>query len=417
MRLGRHLALVLLRAVLTGAHVPTYTGGADDCFTPPHTHTTSQVLYLKGSGGLEYHIKSNTDPFDIAGGEVLDVDAVFKYGYDQTTYSLFIGCGGCVPFVDPIVELPMALNGYQKGEVEPFTQTWYRSVFAKEARKYDASKLATCTENHFTIRVIDYHNRTQKGHEELVWGAVIGLGEQFTWLELLMFPSYILWNHGDTWTGLWWTYFAVLALTLAASFAGRIFARNAFGLRMLSAFDWQIRLEPRAWCYEFAVIGYRAAGLERLLHLIYAQTQVEEFGYQFGIGVAVLLVATDIPIALTEVIWWGLYHRDEWHSFSSWKWAPLEVLTGVGWLYLFGAGFYIGPFFNILAGLLRFREAYGIYEPRLDKLLEDAGYPPQYESKDEERRPLRGRPAGRVRIHDGGNDHASGRDRMPVLFF
>ena len=138
MRLGRHLGLVLLRLVLTRAHVPTYGVGADNCFTPPHTHTTSQVIYLKGSGGLEIHIKSNTDPFDIAGGEILDVDAVFKYEYDQTTYDLFIGCGGCVATVDPLVEPRQALVGYQHGEVEPFTQSFYRSVFAKADRKYDS---------------------------------------------------------------------------------------------------------------------------------------------------------------------------------------------------------------------------------------------------------------------------------------
>jgi hypothetical protein len=104
------------------AHVPTYGVGADGCFSPPHHHTTSQVIYLKGSGGAEIHLESLTKPFDIIGGEIIDVDAVFKEEYDQSTYSLYIGCGGCVWSVDPVVVPPIALDGYEHGEVEPFTQ-------------------------------------------------------------------------------------------------------------------------------------------------------------------------------------------------------------------------------------------------------------------------------------------------------
>ena len=108
------------------AHVPTYVGGTENCFSPPHHHTVSQVIYLKGSGGLELHIESPTEPFDITGGEILDVDAVFAKRYDQSTYELYIGCGGCVASQDPIVEPPLALTGYEPGTLEPFTQV--RSV-------------------------------------------------------------------------------------------------------------------------------------------------------------------------------------------------------------------------------------------------------------------------------------------------
>lgn len=50
------------------AHVPTY--GAGTCQTPPHIHTTSQVIYLKSTGGLEIHFSSLTSPFNITGNEV-----------------------------------------------------------------------------------------------------------------------------------------------------------------------------------------------------------------------------------------------------------------------------------------------------------------------------------------------------------
>jgi hypothetical protein len=197
--------MLALAALVGVSHVPTYVGGAENCFTPPRHHATSQVIYLKGSGGLELHITSPTEPFDIPGNEIIDVDAVFKKKYDQSTYSLYVGCGGCVATQDPIVINPVTLSGYEHAEVEPFTQTVYYSVFPKAERKYNASLLDGCSQNHFTIRVLDHNNRT--GGEALVWGAVIGLGETFTFMELLEFPIYVIRNHGDTWNGMGWTVF------------------------------------------------------------------------------------------------------------------------------------------------------------------------------------------------------------------
>lgn len=36
------------------AHVPTYDGAVENCFSPPRVHTTSQAIYLKGSGGIRF---------------------------------------------------------------------------------------------------------------------------------------------------------------------------------------------------------------------------------------------------------------------------------------------------------------------------------------------------------------------------
>ena len=82
--------LGLLLSLSAVAHVPTYSGCSSRCCQPPHHHTTSQVVYQRGSGGLELHL----DSLDILGHEILDVDVVFKYAYDETTYALYIGCGG-----------------------------------------------------------------------------------------------------------------------------------------------------------------------------------------------------------------------------------------------------------------------------------------------------------------------------------
>ena len=37
-------------------HVPQYDGCDHNCCHPPHDATTSQVAYLKGSGGVEFDI-------------------------------------------------------------------------------------------------------------------------------------------------------------------------------------------------------------------------------------------------------------------------------------------------------------------------------------------------------------------------
>ena len=418
-RPGRHLGVVLLRLASAYAHVPTYGEGADGCFHPPHPHTTSQAIYVHGSGGLQIHLESQTDPFDIAGGEIIDVDAVFKHAYDQTTYDLYIGCGGCVWSTDELVEPRLALAGYQPAEVEPFTQTAYRSLFAKEDRKYDTSALASCTEHHFSIRLIDYHNRTEEGHETLVWGAVIGLSEAFTVIELLSFPLYILRNHGDTWNGLGWTWWVVLPGTLLGYWLGRYLVRRVLGWKWLSPFDRQMLLEPRAWLCEFAIVSFLAVCIEITAHLVYAQIGIA-LGAQFWVGlIGVAWFANGLPILVQCLVFWGLYHRDDKWAIASTHWWPLELAAGVGWLYLFGAGFYIGPAFVILdAFFSAYERSMGWSAPRLDELMGQAGFPPQYETKDEEKRPLRGaRVVKRVRIRDDSFNQASGRDTVPSVFF
>ena len=104
------------------AHVPTYsTGCPGNCCQLSHPHGTSQVVYLKGSGGVEIHLHTDNNPIDTLTPEVLDVDAVFRDKIDQSTYSLHVGCGGCAPD-DPVVTEPLRLRGYTPATLEPFTQ-------------------------------------------------------------------------------------------------------------------------------------------------------------------------------------------------------------------------------------------------------------------------------------------------------
>lgn len=339
------------------AHVPAYDDSCvENCCTPPQHHTTSQVIYLRGPGGLEVHIADSTKPFNIAGGEVIDVDAIFRDEIDQSTYDLYIGCGGCVASQDALVNQSLVnLTGYQLAEVEPFTQTKYYSVFAKEDRKFDTRNLVNCTEHHFTIRLVDH---IPDRSSPIVWAPVIGLEERFTFLELLEFPIYILRNHGPTWNDLGYTYWLWL-------FVGAPLLINTVrelirctGARVLDPYPCARAgpVHPRELLYELAIIGFVAAGLEELTHLVYVQVGAPvAYGLYVGLF-AVILLAQGIGIFFVLVVWRGLRHRkDRWCTEHS-LWAPLEVATGFSVLFLFGAGFYVGPAAIVAAGLIRFGE-------------------------------------------------------------
>ena len=83
--------MLAIVSVAVSGHVPTYGSGIDNCYTFPHPHDISQVVYGKGTGGVEVHVKSTTDPFDIPGEEIIDVDFVLRDAYDLSTFSLYIG--------------------------------------------------------------------------------------------------------------------------------------------------------------------------------------------------------------------------------------------------------------------------------------------------------------------------------------
>lgn len=281
---------------------------------------------------------------------------------------------------DAIVEEPRALSGYQPAVVEPFTQTAYRSVFAEEERVYNTSLLAGCIEAspdmpHFTIRVIDYHNRTEAGHETLVWGAVVGKGETFTLLELISFPLYVLRNHGSSWNGLGWTWWLILSCIVPVFWLVRLLVRRWFGWKWCSVFDPQMTLEPRAWLCEFAILAFAAVMIEEVVHLIYAQTHAE-WGYQIAVGFfGVAVGANGFPILIQFLIYRGLYHRDEKWVTASTRWWPLELALGISWLFLFGSGAYLGPAFVILDSLVRaYEHVTGWRAMRLDVLIERSGY-------------------------------------------
>ena len=329
------------------SHVPTYGSCVDNCCVPPKDPTISQVIYLKGSGGLELHMDTlNT-------GQVLDFDAVFRDDIDPSTFDLYVGCGGCMPY-DPIVVHPYNFSEYQEVEIEPFTQTAYRSAFPKENRTFDTSLLANCSQGHFTIRLVDREADTRE--TPIVWGPVIGLAEEFTVIELLEFPMYVLRNHGDSWNGLWYTYWIWVAVGAPVILLLLRLSTTGCSIGALCG-----PYSARGVLYGLALLGFLSAALEMLTHLVYVQVG-HPIGWGFWVALlAVIGLANGFPILLILIILCGM--RRGGCLGSPW-WAPLEFLSGVSFLFLFGAGFYLGPAALALAGLVRGGQALFTRVPR-----------------------------------------------------
>ena len=353
MRCYRHVAtIVLMITARCWSHVPTYGSCVDNCCSPPHTHTTSQVIYLKGTGGLEIHVESDTNPFSTFSDEMIDFDVVFRDPIDPSTYALYVGCGGCAR-EDSIVSTRQRITHYQSVEIEPFTQTAYQSAFAVNQRAYPSSALTRerCPQAHFGIRLIDFMNRTDG--KPIVWGAVVGLGESFTVEELFLFPSFILRNHGESWNDLTITYWLWGLIGAPLILLVCRFVLYQCGFRVLHL---RSPFQLRELCYELALVGFLTAALEELTHLLYAQIG-NPVKNAFWIGLlVVILLPQGLGIAFVYVVWLGLRHReDNWVISRPW-WAPLEILTGTSFFFLFGAGFYVGPAAIIIAGILRCHE-------------------------------------------------------------
>lgn len=327
-------------------HLPTYDTCVDNCCKPPRNAKISQVMYLKGAGGLEIDVQ------DLEEGQVLDFDAIFRDEVDQSTYSVYVGCGGCMPD-DKIVILSFPLNGYQPAEVEPFTQTAYRSIFPPSSRKFNTSSLTNCA--HFTVRLVT--NDTS-----IVWGAVIGLTESFTLVDLLEFPVYILRNHGSTWNGLWYTYWVILFFVCpAVLFEGRSFYKLCCKCYVPSIYDDEVS-SAREFLYEISTIGFLAAALEMLLHLLYVQAG-NPIEWGFWVGLVIILLPVTLAQTFLYFVWYSIRKPSTCGGcLASPFWAPFEVFTGLTLLLLFGSGFFLGPVSIVLAGLLRFMECKDVIE-------------------------------------------------------
>ena len=216
-----------------------------------------------------------------------------------------------------------------------------------------------CPERSFTIRLVDYKNRTEGGHSDIVWAPVIGIKEEFTFQELLEFPIYVLKNHGDTWNGVDYSYYLLLCIGAPlAIFTVRGFLKSC-GVLVLWPYG---STHAREYLYELSIIGFTAAALEELVHLIYVYSETgAEVGKELWIGLfGVIVFGNGFPILIVCLIWTALRRGPVWKvcglNFSSPYWAPLEIASGLSFFFLFGSGFFLGPAALALAGVLRLGE-------------------------------------------------------------
>ena len=356
---------MISQLLLTCAHVPSYPPYSHNCAgVHPSGHKLSQVAYLRGSGGIEVHLESDTSPIDTKGGELIDFDVVLRDEVDLTTFALYVGCGGCMKD-DPIATPRIHDAAYQDPHVEPFTQTRIRSLFPEGRRKYNSTQLsaALCAEKHFTIRLEDFGNRSDG--RAIVWSPVLGIQEVFTSTEVASFPIYILLNHGSAWTELGWTYavflFFIAPLVLRAWRAHGSPYPNTLHSNPLWV-DWggavptvTLRVvDPRETMYDIAIHAFVAAALEELFHLFYAQMGAP-LNYQLGLGLAVVAVSQVLPIWYVTMLWNGLLTTRGTAHASSTLWnlweIAMAIILGIFWL---GAGFYVAPLALFVAGVLHF---------------------------------------------------------------
>ena len=384
--------MIAFFAVFVSGHVPQYDGCDHNCCHPPHDPTTSQVAYLKNSGGVEYDLHELK-------GEPLDFNIVFKKDYDPSTFSIYAGCGGCassMPFNwDPPLSQPLGLaNNYPPAEFEPFTQHAYYELLpeCEACRQVLPSQLVNCSSHHVSVRLIVHDNAT----EDIVWGAVVGCEglecERFTALELLSFPIYVIRNHGPTWNDaawtlpviailvpilmaivcwIWWEGWLVVYVPIAPSHP-RMLARAFPGTPWaeLKAVCWV--QSPRLFLYALATWAIIVDLFETFVHFGIA-TQTAPAGstgyaiFWFWYGIKwVLFFCVALPWMWAREVPESMWRNYHWKLVCAWDdglgifspfwahgfWSIAEILLGLASFFI-GAGFYVYPTCITIAGLVR----------------------------------------------------------------
>lgn len=339
-----------------------------NCCVAPKVHTTSQVTYLKGTGGVELHLHSSKTPFN-SSFDHIDYDVVFRDEVDTSTFALYVGCGGCL-LTDDVHADRMPVQ-YQTPVVEPFTQGFYRSLVPEENRQFPTSLLSeeACSEGHFTIRMVDFGNRSDGA--AIVWGPVIGLDEPLIPEELLRFPIYIIRNHGSAWSDLPWTLplCCIIAFVVVVGWQLCNVAASAKRRPVIISLR---EVGVREYLYVAAMFFFAVAALEETVHVIYAQSHVP-VAKELGIALLIIIVSQCLPLAITWLLWQSMIEyrcRDSsapktclsvlnnggggcWPGLGHDCFFFLEAGFAAGLLFLLGSGFLAGPALIGIASLVR----------------------------------------------------------------
>lgn len=361
-----------LAIVAAAAHVPSF-GCVDGCCRVPDAHTISQAFYLSaGRGtitGLEIHLLSDEAPIDTTEANgIVDWGATFRDNdLDPSTVVLRVGCGGCARGDDLSLADVQPID-LQRGSIEPFgiaaMRAWGPGEPGDPAMTFPVARLnaAACPAHHFSVTLEVLPNSTKK---TVVWAPVVGRGEWFTGEQLRAYPSYLQSVHGAGWTDAGWT----LGLTLLIAVALVLFVK-AMVYSLNGDFTEAARVnvldtsgivrwayQPRELAYDVAVYAYTWACLENALHFFIAAAQPDTDVSAFAVFATFGLVigfANVLPLVVTIACWNSMYVEDRraWWVDAD-LWAPIELLSGVGWLHLFGSGFGIGPLATIAAAVYR----------------------------------------------------------------
>ena len=387
--------MIAFFAVLVSGHVPQYDGCDYNCCHPPHEPTTSQVAYLKGSGGVEFDLADIKEDY-------LDFNLVFKKPYDVSTYSMHAGCGGCASEAplnwDEPLTLPLAQPAtYQSAKLEAFTQHAYYELLpdTPEARQLNLTTVrSNCASHHVSVRIIVHANAT----EEIVWGAVVGCAglacEIFEPLELLSFPIYVIRNHGPAWTMVgwslpliaalvpllmalilwrWWGGWLAFCVPHGPSFPRELASMKEKKLRWADLPQITWTRSPRLVLYAIATWAIVVDIFETLVHMLIAARVVPAgdegysyFAFWFGFK-WVLLACVALPWAWAREIPESKWRNFRWGFTCDWfdgfgplspfwaqgAWSLLDIAIAVFAFAPFGAGFYVYPSAALIAGLLR----------------------------------------------------------------
>ena len=119
----------------------------------------------------------------------------------------------------------------------------------------------------------------------------------------------------------------------------------------------------RSWLLQGSLWAFAISALEMLVHLIVAQAQASSAGFGWWTGLLLVVgFAHGVPIVVTLTAWRAHLDEDMGCTGSAW-WAPVQVLFGLLWLVVLGAGFFVGPALLIIDGLIRALEGFAPEEP------------------------------------------------------
>jgi hypothetical protein len=413
--------MLWLPTLLTSAHIYTYacrnkcchldTDHVVDQPTPFHVHPGEW-------SGIEIPLKSVLDPAKHV-DRSLTWNAAFKsMDYDLSTYRLYIGCGGCASNTYPDHAEEYGLEkGFERGKVDPFTQTRSYGVVFEEDRTFLASeKLSECAahnETMFSIRLWALPTATGKTYWQV---SLRGLPPTAWLFELYFMPVHILSMHGIQWTRLGWTFPLILGSLLIVAFllgilfstdmrdqfyqvlccCGYGFGYGGYGSRsflnrsktdpiitrpdLRSNEDLVLKsgeervivsrarpyIEWRRVLYLVAIVSFSAALIEIVIHLYMAQHKVEQEETLWTHGVLLMMLAANVaPILFVLLMYGSMFlrpvnqYRDgqsHWCTAAFWGhpvWCVPELLIGLALPLLLGSGFFLGPVCIALAGLVR----------------------------------------------------------------